>query len=540
AQPKKVLNQLYKYTPLQSTFGVQMLALVGGEPRLISLKRALQIYIEHRVEVITRRARYELQKARDRAHILEGLLIALANLDEVIRTIRASADADVARDNLVKRFKLSERQAQAILDMQLRRLAALERQKIEEEQRQTLERIAYLEDLLAHPKKVLEAIRTDLGEMAEKYGDDRRTRISLEAVRDLRVEDLVPDEGVLISLTQRGYIKRVATKVFRSQARGGRGVQGHATRDEDAVIILSPARTLNTVLFFSNKGKVYSERAYQIPDADRTGKGIPIVNVLSLGANETITAVVAVSEFDESHFCTVVTRNGRIKRMALAELASARPSGLIAINLEKGDELRWAHQTNGSDDIILVTAQGRALRFSEKKVRSMGRSAGGVTAIRLDKGDYLASMTVIEPEGYLALITANGYGKRTPLSQYPAKGRGTGGVQTMDKKAISTTGEIVGARVVQEDDDLMIISSGGVVLRTPVQRISSAGRAARGVHLIKLQENDTVASLARINDRAIRQAETTTESKILPNGNGSQNGNGAAEEANEPEPAEIE
>ncbi|HEX8874743.1 MAG TPA: DNA gyrase subunit A, partial [Nitrosospira sp.] len=481
AQPKKVLNQLYKYTPLQSTFGVQMLALVNGEPRLVSLKRALQIFIQHRVEVITRRSRFELQKARDRAHILEGLLIALANLDEVIRTIRTSADADVARDNLMTRFKLSERQAQAILDMQLRRLAALERQRIEDEHRQIKERIAYLEDLLANPKKILEAIRTDLNELAEKYGDKRRTQISLEDRRDLTIEDLVPDEAIMISLTQRGYVKRVAAKAFRAQARGGRGVQGHATKDEDAVIFLTTGRTLDTVLFFSNKGKVYSEKAYQIPDADRTGKGIPIVNVLALGDNETITAAVAVSKFDENHYCTVVTRNGRIKRMALAELAAARPSGLIAINLEKGDELRWARQTSGSDEIILVTALGRAVRFPEREVRSMGRTAAGVNAIRLGKDDYLASMNVVEPHGFLALITSHGYGKRTPLEQYSTTSRGAGGVQTIDKKATAKIGEIVGARVVQESDDLMFISAGGLVLRTRVADIPSKGRATQGV-----------------------------------------------------------
>jgi DNA gyrase subunit A len=301
AQPAKVLNQLYKFTPLQSTFGVQMLALVDGEPRLLPLKRAMQIYIDHRREVIVRRTQFQLDKARARAHILEGLLIALANLDEVIQTIREAADADVARDRLMTRFKLSELQAQAILDMQLRRLAALERQKIQDEHTQILNRIADLEDLLATPRKVLNLIKTDLEDISAKYGDDRRTRIAPDAHETFREEDLVAEEDVLISITQKGYIKRVAAKSFRAQARGGRGVTGHTTRDEDEILIVFPARTLDTLLFFSDRGKVYSEKAYQIPDADRAGKGIPMVNVLALEPGETITAAVPVPVFDPDH-----------------------------------------------------------------------------------------------------------------------------------------------------------------------------------------------------------------------------------------------
>ena len=516
AQPLKVLNRLYKYTPLQSTFGVQLLALVDDEPRLLSLKRALQIFVEHRREVITRRSQFELNKARDRAHILAGLLIALANLDDVINTIRQSPDVETAKERLIARFNLSERQAQAILDMQLRRLAALERQKIEDEQRQTLERIAYLEDLLANPRKILEVIKEDLDGLAEKYGDERRTYIAVEASENFREEDLVRDEAVLISITQRGYIKRVASTAFRAQVRGGRGVTGHTTKDEDAITMLFPARTLDTVLFFSDRGKVYSEKAYQIPDADRTGKGIPMVNVLSLGANETITAAVAVPNFDASHFCIMATRNGRIKRISMSELASVRPSGLIAMTLDNGDMLGWVRLTNGSDDIILVTEQGQALRFSEKYVRAMGRSAAGVTGIRLRKGDYVTSMEVVEPQGYLVLITARGYGKRTPLSEYPAKGRGTGGVQTIDKKALSKIGLVVSARVVQEADDLTIISTGGVVLRTKVKDISQAGRPTRGVRLIALQNGGNVASLARIADAQLRIIEALPEQPLSP------------------------
>jgi DNA gyrase subunit A len=333
AQPKQVLNQLYKYTALQTTFGVQTLALVNNEPRTLSLKRALQIYIEHRQEVITRRTRFDLEKARARLHILEGLLIALANLDDVINTIRQAPDAETAKARLVERFKLSEIQAQAILDLQLRRLAALERQKIEAEHKEISDRIAFLEDLLATPQKILGEIKADLDVLVEKYGDDRRTRISAEASTNLKVEDLVADEAVLISITQRGYIKRTAVTAFRAQGRGGRGVSGQSLREEDEILTILPARTLHTVLFFSDKGKVYSEKVYQIPDAGRADRGIPIVNVLSLDAGERITAVVDIPNFNESDFCTMATTSGRVKRIALSEFASVRPSGLIAISL---------------------------------------------------------------------------------------------------------------------------------------------------------------------------------------------------------------
>jgi DNA gyrase subunit A len=499
AQPGKVLNQLYKYTPLQSTFGVQMLALVEGEPRLLSLKRMLHVYIEHRRDVIIRRSRFELEKARARAHILEGLLIALANLDEVIQTIRESPDAEVARERLITRFSLSELQAQAILDLQLRRLAALERQKIEDEQRQTLEKIAFLENLLASQQKVLELIKSDLGELSKKYADPRRTRIAHEAREEFREEDLVVDEAVLISLTQRGYVKRVAAKSFKLQTRGGRGVTGHTTKGEDEVLYLLPARTLDTVLFFSDKGKVYSEKAYQIPDADRAAKGIPIVNVLSMGTGESITAAVAVPEFIATEYCTMATRNGKVKRVELAEFSSVRPSGLIAITLEEGDELGWARLTDGEDEIILVTEQGQALRYSEAAVRSMGRAASGVIGIGLNQGDHVASMEVVETGGELLLVTTTGFGKCTSLTEYPPKGRATGGVQTIDPKSLKSIGSIAAARVVQPADELTIISAGGVVLRTRVRDVKHGGRTAKCDLLISLEGEDYVASLARIS-----------------------------------------
>jgi len=505
AQPKKVINQLYRYTPLQSTFGVQMLALVEGEPRLLPLKRALQIFIEHRQQVITRRSQYELEKARQRAHILEGLLIALANLDDVISTIRQSPDVDIAKERLIKRFKLTEIQAQAILDMQLRRLAALERQKIEDEHKQVKRQIAHLENLLAHPKKILALIQEDMRELVENYGDERRTHIAVEAREELYEEDLIPDEAVLISLTQNGYVKRVAANAFRAQNIGGKGVTGHITKEEDEVLALIPARSLDTMLFFSDRGKVYSEKVYQIPDADRATKGIPLVNVLSLDPGEVVTAAVSVPDFEAAEYITLATRNGKVKRMALAEFAAVRPSGIIAINLDDDDDLGWARLMHGNDEIILITEGGQALRFSEDEVRPMGRAAAGVTGIRLSGKDKVASMDVLEPGGELLLVTTHGYGKRTPLSEYPAKGRATSGVQTIAKNALDKIGIISAARVVHPADDLTIISAGGVVLRTKVESVKRAGRATRGVRLMNLKDDDKVASLARIASADLRR-----------------------------------
>jgi len=506
AQPKKVLNQLFKYTQLQTTFGVQLLALVDNEPRLLSLKRALLAYIEHRQTVITRRSQFELDKARARAHILDGLLIALANLDDVIQTIRKSADAEKALERLMKRFKLTEVQARAILDMQLRRLAALERQKIEDEHRKVLKRITYLKDLLAHPKKILGLIREDLQELTEKFGDPRRTRIAPDASDEISEEDMVPDEAVLISITQKGYVKRVWAKAYRRQGRGGRGVQGHSIKDEDEVMMLIPARTLDTILFFSDRGKVYSEKAYQIPDADRTARGIPMANILALNPGESITAAVAVPDFKAASFCTMATRHGKIKRVELSEFASVRPSGLIAIGLEEGDVLGWVRLTSGDDEIILVTEAGQALRFHESQVRPMGRPAMGVKAIRLHEGDSVAGMNVVTPGDDLLVVTENGYGKRTPLEEYPRRNRGGVGIITLSRKKREITGDVAAARVVSEEDDLTIISSGGIVLRTKVGQIKPAGRDTMGVRAIDLREGETVAAVANISAKELRQA----------------------------------
>ena len=507
AQPKKVLNRLYKFTSLQTTFGVQMLALVHGEPRLLSLKRALQYYIEHRRTVITRRIQYDLEKARQRAHILEGLLIALANLDDVIDTIRNSPDADVARDRLIERFSLSEVQALAILDMQLRRLAALEQEKIEAEYKELQDTIAHLEDLLAHPKKILALIKEDLAELEKDYGDNRRTRIMPDMSEEFSEEDLVKDEAVLVSITDRMYIKRVAAKSYRRQARGGRGVTGHSMRGEDEVVMFFPARSLDTILFFSDRGKVYSEKAYQVPDADRTARGIPLVNVLALDPGEAITATVAVPDFNAANFCTMATRNGKIKRVALSHFASVRPSGLIAMSLEEGDELGWVRLTSGEDDLILVTEKGQALRFHETQVRVMGRQAMGVRSISLGKGDHVTAMDVVVPGGKLLVVTVNGYGKRTALDEYPVRNRATKGVLTLSRTKMGETGQIAAARVVEdEQDDLTLISSGGIVLRTKIKQIRPSGRDTMGVRVMDMKEDEQVASVAVISKKELDRA----------------------------------
>lgn len=505
AQPRKVLNQLYKYTPLQSTFSVQMLALVNNEPRHLPLKRALQIFIQHRQEVVRRRSEFDLARARNRAHVLEGLLIALANLDAVIRTIREAQDVDDAREQLMTRFNLSEIQSQAILDMQLRRLAALERHKIEDEHREVRERITVLENLLANPRMILQVIQDELKEIAEKHGDERRTHISIEDTDDINAEDLVADEPVLITMTARGYIKRVSTKLYRTQNRGGRGVSGQGMREEDEIALILPARTLHTVLFFSDKGKVYSQKAFQIPEAGRADRGVPVINVLTLDASERITAAVAVPDFAEARYCTMGTLHGKIKRVSLAEFASVRPSGLIATALEPKDELCWARITSGNDDILLVTANGQAVRFKETEVRPTGRQAGGVNGIILKKDDRMASMEVVEPGGCLLVTTSLGYGKRTPLEEYPTKSRATSGVLTIDQKSIALIGKITSARVVQEEDEITMITSGGQALRLRVSQIARMGRSTRGVRLIVLSKEDSVASIARIPARDLEE-----------------------------------
>ena len=515
AQPKKVLNQLYKYTALQSTFGINMLALLDGEPRVLPLRRALTAYIEHRREVITRRTEYDLGKARQRAHILEGLRIALSNLDAIIRTIRQSQNTETARDQLMANFTLSQAQAQAILEMQLRRLAALERQKIEDEYQEVVKTIRYLEDLLASPHKILGLIKDDLNELKTEYGDERRTHILADVNEEFNEEDLIKDEQVLISITGQGYIKRVPSKTYRTQGRGGRGVTGMATRSEDVVQFLFAARTLDTILYFTDKGKVYSEKTYQIPDASRTAKGVSIVNLINLSPGEKITATIAVPNFDQAEYLVMLTRKGRIKRTDLSEFASVRPSGLIALNLSEDDELGWVKLTHGHNEIVIVSRDGQAIRFDENDVRSMGRTAAGVSAMRLRVGDKICGMDVVDPEATLLVVTEKGLAKRTPLNEYNLQKRGGSGVRTLTKD-MKKTGAVVAARVVSDEGDLTLISKEGMMLRIALKHISLQGRPTRGVTVMNLKKDDVVASVAVLapkSDQTAQEDESEAETQ---------------------------
>lgn len=504
AQPRKVLNQLFKLTPLQSTFGVNLLALVDGEPRLLSLKRALAVYIEHRREVIARRTRFDLEKARQRAHILEGLRVALANLEQVIALIRASKDADEARAGLMTRFKLTEIQAQAILDMPLRRLAALERQKIEEEYTEITNQIAYLQDLLGHPHKILGVIRDELLELKQRFGDARRTLITAESEEELPEEDVIPLEKVVVTVTQQGYVKRTPARVYRAQSRGERGVVGITTREEDSVRYLVTASTHEAMVFFTDRGRAFQEQVFRIPDAARQAKGIPLANLIKLDAGENVTALVPIPDIFRNnnhgdigqYYLTMVTRQGKIKRLALTEFASLKSSGLLAMNLDEGDELRWVCLTDGTREIILVSQHGQAIRFHEEQVRPMGRTARGVVAMKLASEDQVAGLEVVEEGGDLLLVTSSGYGKRTPLGEFPAKGRAGMGVIALNQA--TKYGGIAAARVVQNHDDVVLMSSEGFALRLNVSQIPRAGRPARGTRLMELGPGDHIVSVARI------------------------------------------
>ncbi len=504
-QPLKVLNQLYKHTALQTTFGVQMLALVDQQPRLLSLKRALQIHIDHRLDVITRRTQFELNKALKRQHILEGYLIALNDVDAVIQTIRDSADVDEARSALIENFGFNEAQAVAILDMQLRRLAALERQKIVDEHHEITAHIEYLRGLLADKKKILELIKQDLILLREKFGDERRSEIAYGMDADFNMEDLVREEDVFISITQRGYVKRTPVTAYRKQARGGKGLIGMSTRDEDELEHLFTAGTHNSILFFSDFGKVYSIKAYEIPEMDRTAKGTSLMNILPLMPEEKITAAVPVPNFDDAEFLTMITRKGRIKRIGVQNFANVRPSGLRALTLDTNDRLGWVKLTNGEQDLILVSEQGKGIRFSEEDVRPMGRTAAGVNAMRLDDWDFIAGADVVTPDDDLLIITEKGYGKRTDLNEYRQQNRYGQGVRAMILDP-NRTGKIVGARVVTSGDEVTCISSNGIILRTSSDFISKQSRATQGVRVMDLREGDTVASTAVVREGLLSKA----------------------------------
>ncbi len=498
AVPRKELNRLFKYTFLQTTFGVNNLALVNNEPHTLSLKRMLMIYIDHRLEVITRRTRWELAQAEARLHILEGLRIALDFLDEVIKTIRGSRTVDEARRALMERFGLTEIQAQAILDMPLRRLAALERQKIEDEYNDLKARIAYLNGLLADPHEILKLIREDVIYLKETYADERRTRIDPQGIGEFRDEDLIAQRGVIITLTQSNYIKRTDAKVFRAQGRGGKGVKGVATKAEDVVVRSLFARTLDHLLFFTNKGRVYSERAFNIPEGSRTARGYHVNNVLNLQNDETVTAVIPVEDFEKSEYIVLCTRQGRIKRMSLREFARVRPSGIIAMNIPPGDELISVEVTHGDEDIVIVTRGGKVLRFHESAIRPMGRNATGVRGIRLLGDDKVTAMTSMDGQHELLIVTEQGWGKRVSPDEIAVKGRYNQGVWITDHKRLDETGPIVVAMIVNEEDDVAFMTRNGIAMRTRVKDISVLGRATRGVRCVRLQEGDALVSAARI------------------------------------------
>ncbi len=495
--PHTVMQQLFKHTALQTSFSANMLSLVDGQPQTLGLKAMLQHYINYRREVVRRRTEFDLARAQERAHILEGLKIALDNLDEVIKTIRAAADVDAAREALMTRFKLSEAQANAILEMQLRRLAALERKKIEDEYESVIRLIAELEDLLANPRKILTVIQDELAELDRKYGDDRKTRIQADVNRELTAEDLVAAEDVVVTLSQRGYIKRQQIGTFRSQRRGGKGKLAMITREEDAVRHLLVANTHDYILFFTNRGRVFITRVHALPEATRQAKGLPIINLpgVQVDSGEYVSSIIALPQFEADNYMVMATRGGMIKKTSLAEYAKIRANGLIAISLVDGDELRWVGLTDGQSDIILATRKGQAARFHEHEVRPMGRDTRGVTGIRLRKGDEVIGMEIVVPGAELLVVTEQGYGKRTGLDEFPVKHRATGGVIANSLNA--ETGDVAAVRVVgKEDEEMMLITEEGTILRTMVGSVNRYRRASRGVTVMKPSENDHIVSIA--------------------------------------------
>lgn len=516
AQPMKVLNNLFKHTALQQTFGVNMLALVekGTQPRVLTLRRALQEYVGHRQEVLTRRTEFELERARRRAHILEGLKIALDNIDEVISTIRRSRTTETARANLMSGFKLTEIQATAILDMRLARLAALERRKIDDEYKEVQKEIKHLEALLADPKKILSLIRDDMTKLKEKYGDERRTRIQ-DVSGILTEEDLIPEVDVLVTITNRGYVKRINDGLYRTQHRGGKGVTGLTMREADGVQHILSANTHDSLLVFTNRGKVYHVKVHELPDAGRTAKGLPIINVVNMQPNETVTTLMRVEDFTSAKYLFFTTRLGRVKRTNLDQFRSVRSSGLIAIGLEEKDELAWVRMTSGQDNVVLITENGQAIHFKETDVRAMGRPAAGVIGIRLGKGDRVIAFDVARPETDLLVVSAKGLGKRTAISQYRSQGRGGKGVQAM--KLTAKTGKIVAAGMANPDDTVVLMNTGGHVIRIPASQISRIGRTTQGVTLMRLGRGEQVASMTIVEPKA---AEDDAEILLELNGAG--------------------
>ncbi|WP_094550044.1 DNA gyrase subunit A [Petroclostridium xylanilyticum] len=494
-----ILNQLYKYTQMQETFSVIMLALVDNEPKILNLRQVLDHYIDFQKQVIVRRTKYDLDKAEARAHILEGLRIALDHIDAIISIIRNSQTTAIAKERLMGEFNLSDAQSQAILDMRLSRLTGLEREKIEEEYRELLETIKYLRDVLANESMVLGIIKEELLIIKEKFGDERRTAISI-VDDEIDIEDLIEEEENVITLTHFGYIKRLPANTYKSQKRGGKGIVGLSTREEDFVETLFIASTHHHILFFTDKGKMYRLKAYEIPEAGRQAKGTAIVNLLEIEPGEKVTAVIPVKEFREGQYLLMVTKHGVVKKTDLMEYDTARKSGLAAITLRDEDELIRVKLTDGNQQVILGTRYGQAIRFSEEDVRPMGRTAQGVKAIELNEGDYVVGMSLIRENADLLVVTENGFGKKTSLDEYRIQSRGGKGILTY--KITEKTGNIAGIKVVTDKDDVMLITSDGTIIRLQVKEISRMGRSTQGVTLMRMEENVKVVGVARIEEEA--------------------------------------
>jgi len=492
-----VLNQLYKHTQLQDTFGVIMIALVDGQPKVLNLKEIIKNYLDFQKEVIVRRTKYDLAKAEARAHILEGLRIALDNIDEVINIIRSSKTVSEAKERLIQRFGLSEIQSQAIVDMRLARLTGLEREKIEEEYAELIKMINYFREVLANERLVYQIIKDEIMEIRKKYSDARRTKI-VSKVEEIDIEDLIPEEQVVITLTHFGYVKRLSIDNYTAQKRGGKGIAGLTTREDDFVEHLFITSTHNNIMFFTNQGRVYTMKAFEIPDASRQAKGTAIINLLQLNTREKIQAVMTIKEFQEDRYIVMATKEGIIKKTPLEQFSSIRKNGLNAINLKQGDELIGVKLTDGKQQILIVTSKGYSIRFSEEDVRSMGRSAAGVRAITLREGDIAVGMDIVDETAELLTVSEKGFGKRTSLSEYSLQGRGGKGIKTY--KVTEKTGNLVGAKVVKDADEILLINEQGTVIRLNVSNISETGRNTLGVKLMKTGEDDKVVSIAKINN----------------------------------------
>lgn len=493
-----VINQLYKHTALQESFGINMLAIVEGRPKILNLKEALKAFLDHRKEVVTRRTAYDLRKAEERLHILEGLRIALDNLDAVIALIRNSQDPKVAKDGLMANFGLSEVQAQAILDMRLQRLTGLERNKILQEHKETVELIAQLRAILASEKEIYRIIVEELKEIKERYGDDRRTQIIARS-EEISIEDLIVDEDMAVTISHEGYIKRNPVSLYRAQRRGGKGKIGTTTKEEDFVEYLFIASMHSYILFFTTIGKVYWIKVHELPQASRAAKGRPIVNLLNLEPGERVSAFLSVRDFVEGHFVIFATQKGLIKKTDLMSYSNPRASGIRAIGLEEGDEVIGVKLTDGQQEIILSTLEGQSIRFKEEQVRPTGRGSYGVVGIRLDPGDAVVSMEMLSPGANILTVSENGYGKRTEMEEYPLQSRGGKGVITM--KATDKTGRVVGGQQVTEDDQLMLVTNTGKIIRLRIKDIRVIGRNTQGVRLIDLEEGERVVSLARLAEK---------------------------------------